>query len=207
MNGAEGVRHDGRAPERNIMGRPSKLTDQQWDTIKRRLAAGEKAADLAREFKVSKATISTRVSKRIETVKSVANQIVSAESALKALPVSEQLLTLTLADELRAISTHLAGAAKFGAATSHRLSGIAHSKVQEIDDAAPLTEDSLESLRGVAALTELANKASVIGMNLLAANKEMVRAANEDQVVKPVKVVVQVEDASRPEPETQQAAG
>ena len=189
------------------MGRPSKLTESQWDEVKKRLAAGEKAADLSREFGVSKAAISTRVSKRIETVKSVANQLVSAEAALRSLPLSEQLLTLSLADDLRAISTHLAGAAKYGAATAHRLSGIAHSKVQEIDDAAPLDEESRESLRDVAALTELANKSSYIPMNLLAANKEMVRAANEDQAIKPVKVVVQVEDASRTQAEAQQAAG
>jgi hypothetical protein len=33
------------------MGRPSKLTDKQWDKSAQRLLKGEKAADLAREFK------------------------------------------------------------------------------------------------------------------------------------------------------------
>lgn len=73
---------------------------------------------------------------------------------------------------------HLAGAAKFGSATAHRLSGIAHGKVAEIDDAAPLDEKSLESLKGVAVLTKMANDASQIGVNLLAANKEMIRDLN-----------------------------
>lgn len=160
------------------MGRPSKLTPEQWESIKKRLLAGEKASDLGREFNVSKTAISARFSKRIETVKTVANQLVSAESALRALPVSEQLSALSLADDLRAISTHLAGAAKYGSATAHRLAGIAHAKVQEIDDAAPLNAESIESLRGVAVLTKLANESATIGTALLAANKEMIRELN-----------------------------
>lgn len=160
------------------MGRPSKLNERQWDAIGKRLLAGEKAADLAREFGISPATISARFSKRIETVKTVANQLVATENAIRSLPVSEQVSVFALADELRAISTHLAGAAKYGSATAHRLAGIAHAKVQEIDDAAPLDAESIESLKGVAVLTKMANEASQIGVNLLAANKETVRELN-----------------------------
>jgi hypothetical protein len=161
------------------MGRPSKLTDAQWEELKGRLARGEKAADLAKEYDVSKTAISNRVSKRIETVKDVANQIVKTEEALRSLPVSEQLLAVSLATELAAVSMHLAGAAKFGAATAHRLSGIAHAKVQEIDDAKPLGDESLTALKGVAVLTKLANESSQIGLNLLAANKDMIKEANQ----------------------------
>ncbi len=112
------------------MGRPSKLSPAQWEQIKQRLIAGEIAADLAREFGVSPTAISTRVSKQVETAKAVANQLVAADTALRSLPISEQVSVLTLADNLRAISMHLAGAAKFGAATAHRLAGIAHGIVQ-----------------------------------------------------------------------------
>jgi hypothetical protein len=182
------------------MGRPSKLTDAQWEEIKARLAKGEKAADLAREFKVSKTRISERVSKRASTVKAVANQILAAEDAFRALPVPEQIAAVSLLDEMRAISMHMAGAGKFGAATAHRLSGIAHAKVQEIDDAAPLTDDSRNALRDVAVLTEMANKAANIPLNLLAANKDMTKSLHQEEPVLPVRVVVQVEDASIPEP-------
>ena len=47
------------------MARPSKLTDKQWEEIKSRMLHGEKAADLSREYKVSKASISERVSERL----------------------------------------------------------------------------------------------------------------------------------------------
>lgn len=73
---------------------------------------------------------------------------------------------------------HLAGAGKFGAATAHRLSGIAHGKVSQIDDASPLNEESLESLKGIAVLTKMANDSSQIGINLLAANKEFIKDQN-----------------------------
>jgi hypothetical protein len=189
------------------MGRPSKLSEAKWEQIKKRLLAGEKAADLAREFGVSKSAISSRVSKRIETVREVAHKIVETESAIRELSIADQISAVSLADQLRAISGHLAGAANFGAATAHRLSGIAHAKVQEIDDAAPLNAESIESLKGVSVLTEMANKASVIGLNLLSANKEMTKSSLEDAPVLPVRIVVQVEDASQPEPAAKQAAG
>lgn len=160
------------------MGRKSKLTEAQWAQIGKRLIAGEKASALAKEFKVSPTTISERFSKSVGNVKAVANQIVAAEDALKSLPISEQVSAMSLVNELRAISMHMAGAAKFGAATAHRLAGIAHGKVQEIDDAQPFEEKSMDSLKGVAVLTKLANDAAVIPTALLNANKEAIKAAN-----------------------------
>ncbi|MET3232274.1 UNVERIFIED_ORG: AcrR family transcriptional regulator [Burkholderia sp. 1263] len=154
------------------MARPSKLTDAQWESIGKRLLAGESAAALSREFGVSKAAISVRFSKRTEAVKTVAKQIVETERALSFLNVSEQIAARSLADDLKAISEHLAGAARFSAATSHRLAGIAHNKVAQIDDAMPLDETSLASLKGIAVLTRMANDASEIGLNLLRANKD-----------------------------------
>lgn len=159
------------------MGRPSKLTEVQWEQLGKRLLAGEKTSDLAREYGVSKTRISERFSARFGTVKSVANQIVATKQALAGLPVSEQVIAFSLADELIAVSSHLASAAKYGAASAHRLNGIAHAKVQEIDDAAPLDDESLKSLKGVAVLTRMANDAASIGINLLSANKDRIREA------------------------------
>lgn len=178
------------------MGRPSKLSESQWAEINKRLLNGESQGSLAKEFGVSKAAIQKRFSGRIETVKTVANQIVEAETALRKLPISDQLAALSLADELRAISMHLAGAGKYGAATAHRLSGIAHAKVQEIDDAAPLNDESIEALKGISVLTKMANDASQIGINLLAANKETVKEMNQQAKPLPQRVTVTVEDAS-----------
>jgi len=168
------------------MARPSKLTDKQWADVERRLLEGEAAVALAKEYKIDRAAISRRFSQPIATVKVVANQILAAESALRSLPVSQQINAINLADQLRSISGHLAGAANFGAATAHRLSGIAHGKVAEIDDAAPVSDESLLSLKGIAVLTRMANEASEIPLGLLKANKEAVVEMNKPEERKPL---------------------
>lgn len=177
------------------MGRKSKLSDRQWENIGKRLLAGEKASALAREYKVSPTSISEKFSERTKRVKATASLVIETEQILKALPISEQIAVNSLADELRAISMHLAGAGKYGAATAHRLSGLAHSEVQKIDDAEPL--HSIEALKGVSALTRLANDSAEIGLGLLKANKEAIDTLNrEDDKPEPKQIVFQIVDAS-----------
>ena len=90
------------------------------------------------------------------------------------LNVSEQIAARSLADELRSISEQLAGAARYGASTAHRLAGIANGSVAQIDDAKPLDDAGMIELKGIAVLTRMANEASEIGVNLLRANKEQI---------------------------------
>lgn len=163
------------------MGRKSSLTDKQWAEIGNRLLAGEAGRVLAREFGISETAIRKRFGSHVKQIKDVANQIVATDKAFKSLSVGSQISARTLADELIEISTHLAGAARYGAATAHRLSGIAHNKVSEIDDAAPLDEASMDALKGIAALTKIANMSSEIGINLLRANKESIDAMNKPE--------------------------
>lgn len=151
------------------MGRPSKLTDHQWEQIGKRLLANESAASLSREFGVSKGAISIRFSKRIETIKSVANQIVATDRAMELLNVSERMAASSLADDLKAIQGHMTGAARYGASTSHRLMGIANAKAMLVDDAKPLDDASRKELTDIAALTRTANEASEIGRDLMKA--------------------------------------
>jgi len=179
------------------MARPSKLTDAQWEAIGKRLLNGESAAALAREYKISKASISVRFSKRIETVKTVASQLVAAESAMSLLNVSEQIAARSLADDLKDISMHLAGAARYGAATAHRLSGIANSKAAEIDDATPLDDDGIKTLKGIAALTQVSNASAETGLRLLQANKDII--SPDDNAATPVAISFITQDARRHE--------
>jgi hypothetical protein len=159
------------------MARPSKLTDKQWAEIERRLLDGDKPAALAKEYGIDRAAITRKFSQQVRNVNLVANQIVAVEKSLRALPVAQQLQAITLADELRAISTHLAGAAKFGAMTAHKLSAIANEQSEFIDSAAT-GEENAEALKSVMALTKTANEAAATGLNLLSANKEMTKAAH-----------------------------
>lgn len=163
------------------MARPSKLPEKKWAEIEKRLLQGEKAAALAREYKISPASISLRFSKRIETVKNVAGQIVETEKALSLLNISEQSQAFSLAADLISISKNLAGAARYGSMTAHRLAGIANHQIDQIDDANPLNAESVESLKGIAALTKLSNEAASTGLNLLAANKATVEKINNEK--------------------------
>lgn len=151
------------------MARKSKLSDSQWGDIQRRLVAGEPIRALAREYDVSDTAIRNRKSLQVEEIKDVANQIVSTHQAVSKLSVTSQRVAQTLADKLITLSDNLLGAAMEGAATAHRLNAIANGMVQKVDDAAPL--ESMASLKAVHVLTKIANDASHIGLNLVAANK------------------------------------
>lgn len=166
------------------MGRPSKLTQAQWDDVERRLLSGETARSLGREFDVSEGAIRKKfgahqkVSAQSTQVRTVAEKLAEANTALAALPPSQRPVAISLAERLQNISDNLVSAASLGAATAHRLNALANSEVSKIDDAEPLK--SGESLKGVMVLTRLANDSASIALNLLAANKDTVAKINTD---------------------------
>lgn len=158
------------------MGRKSKLTESQWNEIEKRQLAGEPIRALAREFEISEGSIRNRgVTTQGAEIKAVAHQIVNIEERLALLPINAQVLTHSLANEFRAIGTHLSQAGKFGAMTAHRLSLIANTQVEKLDESAPL-EENTEALKSIMAMTKGANDAAQIGTNLLTANKEALNA-------------------------------
>lgn len=159
------------------MARPSKLTEKQWAEIERRHLKGEKTSVLAKEYKVGVQTIRDRVTVKNTEIKEVADQIVKAEQRFASLPVSVQVSVRTLADELKAISSNLASAASYGAATAHKLAKVAHIQANRMSE---LEDDEIqpEQLKGIAALTNLANQASNIGLGLIAATKGQTKSDN-----------------------------
>jgi hypothetical protein len=88
---------------------------------------------------------------------------------LAVLPVAQQYQAISLAEKLRNISSNLASAAEYGAATAHRLQAIAHAQVQKIDDADPM--NSQEQLQAISALTKISNDSAKLGTDLISANK------------------------------------
>ena len=155
-------------------GRPSKLTDHQLDTIKARIARGEKPSHLAREFCVSRSTLSERVSEQVGKIKSVAHGLVEAETALKSLTPSDQVAAVDFAAKLRSISEHLQSAGEIGSRTAHRLATMARTQLDRVNDAEPL--ESQEAVRSAAVLTRMASEASEIGLNMLKLTKESLTA-------------------------------
>ena len=154
------------------MARQSRLSAEQWDDILKRSLEGIPTRRLAAEYDIAESAIRKRLGAQRAQIKTVANQLVSAERAFNALPIGAQIRARTLADHLKSISNHLASAAEYGASTSHRLAALANAQLEKIDDADPM--NSTDVLQGVAALTKIANDASEIPMNLLKANKDAI---------------------------------
>jgi hypothetical protein len=187
------------------MARPSKLSDKQWADVERRLLAGEIPAALAKEYGIDRAAITRKFSQQLRNVKTVAKQIVETDTALRSLPVAQQVQAISLADELKAISMHLATSAKHGSAASSKLNSMMHAEVQRFQDGAqesilkgesPLNTESIENLKGIGALSRLANSASEIGLNLLKANKETVDGLNKaEEKPEPKQIIFTVQDA------------
>jgi len=164
------------------MARPSKLSPDQWATIEKRLTLGETASALGREFGISEGAIRQKfpsIAAVSTKVREIAEMVVATRTSLAEMPPLHRQSALSLADELMEISSHLTSAAKYGSATAHRLSALAHCAVGKIDDADPLS--SIEALKGVSGLTRLANDASIIGLNLLNANREAMKPGNQQR--------------------------
>ena len=162
------------------MARPSKLSPAQWREVERRSAEGEGARALGKEFGLDEAAIRRRVNPQTPQVRKVAVKLAEAQTELAALPIAQQYSAISLADKLRNISASLACAAELGAATAHRLHALANNEVCKIDDADPLA--SIEALKGVAVLTRMGNDSAVLGMGLLAANKD-IRQPGDTEIV------------------------
>jgi hypothetical protein len=162
------------------MAKKSKLTQHQWNEIEERFYKGESASKLGREFNTSESTIRTRYSAKSAKLNTVVNQVIAAETALKELPISARITANLLIEDMRSTMIHLAGAAKFGSITAHRLSMIANEQVDNIDSAD--LAGTLEHLRSVTMLTAVANESSKIGINLISASKEAVKSMMAQEI-------------------------
>lgn len=179
------------------MGRKSFLTPDQWIEIERRhVVDGESINSLASEFGVNESSVRRKIKPNKaespngkNTLAVIAREKVNADAEsrriadqIAELPYAKQQIVSDLARKLTNISHHLCGAAEFGAATAHRLAGIANGRVAQIDDAAPLDEAGVAELKGIAVLTRMANESSEIGINLLRANKETIDGINKAEI-------------------------
>lgn len=149
-----------------MAGRPSKLTDRQWGEIGRRLANGESAADLSREFKIGKARISERFSGKAENIKALATQLVNVEAAIERLPVSEQSSVMAFADNLKHIAQSASAGGRSGMKGAASLMARFERQVANLP-----TDAGMDDLRPIAALAETAQKGASLGLALMNANR------------------------------------
>jgi hypothetical protein len=144
----------------------AKLSQRQWDKIQARLLAGEKITAIARDYGISHQAIRKKFGSLVTDIKSVANQIVETETALRKLPEVAQVTARNLADDLMAISMHVASGAKYGVANQH---------AQLLDDVNP----DPKAVLNIARLTKTGNEAVAPALNLLNANKDRIKEADD----------------------------
>ena len=172
------------------MGRTSKLSQDAWAQIERRLAGGAGVRMLAREYGVDASAISRRFSQQTQQVRDLARRLADVQNDVAVLPVQQQHLVLRLADNLRQITGDLTRAASAGSATARHLSERAFRDVQSIDHRAPLTETSMATLESATALIRGASEAALIGLRVLkifetpAREAEAIRKADEPKVTR-----------------------
>lgn len=153
------------------MGRPSKLTPDQWAEIQQRSAAGESSRALAKEFGVDESTVRAKVSPHTPRVREVAAQLARAQTALAQLPVNQQYTAVSLAEKLRSISRDLATAAAHGADTARRLKERANQEAVKI-----LAKEDVDvgRMSMVAGLEKLANESALLARGLVATGGQTV---------------------------------
>ncbi len=164
------------------LGKPSPLTPQQWDEIHQRLLAGETYRGLAREFKVSDRAIRKRFPTEPALVRSIANQVMKAETMeqkavlfdkLKKVDASSLKSAWDLLPVLQEITLDLAIGARSGSKTFRHMSEVANEHAESIyADMDP--EEAGHRAKQVMVYTQIANEASKAGLQLLAANKATV---------------------------------
>jgi predicted transcriptional regulator len=162
-------------PVKSKGGRPSKLTDAQWEQVTKRAAEGESISALAREVGVSRSQVSDRVSNSRKLVKSLVGQIVE-------LPVSLQRVVSNMVDMETAKRQNVANIGHDGTAIAAKLAALARAKVDGMTSL-PAADD----LRDVAAATQVMNAAAVTGVaqvkDSTAKEQGSIKAPNLDEVM------------------------
>lgn len=158
------------------MARPSKLTEKQWDEVIRRHLAGESISKLAAEFSIARSAMSEKISDRSNRIKTVANQMVTAERAMKELPVTDRVHVETVRSRLSILEDVYLQTADIAARNSRYMHNLAGEQKQYVDDAQPLaSKSSRGAVDAFIKLTNAGNAAMVIPSTLLKASQERLK--------------------------------
>jgi Helix-turn-helix domain of resolvase len=175
-------------------GRKSALSEAQWAIILERRLAGEGVSDLAKEFGVPQTTVSRNISVKARAIKAAANGLFSADKFLKTLPITVRGHSMSLVDEMKSMSMHLASAGKINAASAHRLSVLANEKVDALESG----KLDREGLQEAAALLQVSNDAAKIGLNILSSQKDAATESFQpEKDIAPTAIPEDAADASK----------
>lgn len=157
----------------------AKLDEKTWEEITRRFIIGnESASALGREYGVSEAAVRKRASAKKCELKTLSHQIVTVSEKYLELDHSSRFIVDDLVANLKVISNSLSSAAAHGAITAAALSRMASKQVSKLNEDAPL--ETAEHLQSIGALTKLSNESASLGMQLIAANRDVGKGGGPD---------------------------
>lgn len=168
------------------MGRPSKLTKEQWlQAEHEHVVDGVAIMTLAKKYGVHESALRRKIrpnqaerARGVDRLRDLAKEKVDAERAVAVvdakvaeLPEYRQIIVRDLAERMKSISVHLTCAAEVSAETSHKLTLLARAQANRIDPDKPLTDKTRDLVSGISAITRTANEAGTIGLGLIAAHR------------------------------------
>lgn len=156
------------------MGRKSALTEKQWSDIERRMLDGASVRGLATEYGIAESAIRKKLSARTKDVKTVANQLATAEVAFSKLPISAQISARSMTDRLKGMMMSLTSAGESAAGVAQYATHLANVTIQKVDESDPFSETSVQAIKGANALMAMANVAAEIPMGLIRAAKDII---------------------------------
>lgn len=164
-----------------MAGKRTRLDEKTWEEITRRfIVGGESASVLGRAYGTSEASIRKRCSAKKCELKTLSNQIVTVSDKYLALNHSSRFIVDDLVANLKVISNNLGSAAAHGAITAAALSRMAIKQIEKVNEDEPL--EHMAELNTVGVLTKLSNESASLGMQLLAANRDVSKGGGQEQI-------------------------
>jgi len=130
---------------------------------------------------MAESSLRALISAQSAQIKTVANQMVSAERAFRELPLSAQITTKTIAARLMRTMDNMAAGSELASGSYMKLMMAHNAQAAKVDEAEPMTaEGSAAAMVAMAALGKLANQVGEMPMRFIAALKDGI-AGEEDE--------------------------
>ena len=162
------------------MGRRSKLSEKQWAEVIRRHVDGESIRSLAKEFGVGESTIREKISAESAQIKKVSNQIVETNRAVKALPISAQIVAHSRAQRLLAMESLADDVAMAGLGHAKRVSSAISARMEAMQDEELMDGENLKQLMAAGMVI---NTHSKLGMDALAIASKVKEEPTKNEAV------------------------
>lgn len=150
------------------MGRKAKLTPQQIKHYQDRHVEGESIRSLAKEAGVSEVTLRGYIGETARKINHVANQIVATDLALKSLPIAAQTQAQDRAARIQRMRANLESGMEMLSGNFMRIAAMTQTELAKVDETDLLSEKTIDRLRSVSRLTQMANTSVEVPMRLTA---------------------------------------